>query len=244
MQAGATSFTGWKRPVGEPARAASGLLRVACPCHHGSPGVRALLKDFLARYPDLRVEIEPYSSGWDQEPREEVDVFFKVRALRDSIRRVRPSPGTSGDFSRARITLRPAAPPPPLMNSHRLPAWLGSLEVEPGREDRYTQHSVQSCQADPVVHLDLALNGLGIVSCRSHGETPGHARSAIADPPLWNAEPITLCALFFGGAADAPKLVLLDFLGEYMGTDRDPRLHSVPAKGLFTYPKLEATSGP
>src|ERR1700677_2004762 len=72
----------------------SGLLKVACPVTMARLVFAPLLKEFLARYPDLRVEIEPYSSGWDQEPREDVDVFFKLRAPRDSARRVRPYPGT------------------------------------------------------------------------------------------------------------------------------------------------------
>jgi LysR family transcriptional activator of dmlA len=63
--------------------------------------------------------------------------------------------------------------------------------------------------------------------------------------PLWSPQPITLCALFSGAARLTPKVqVLLDFLGEYLGTDRDPRLQSVSARGLFSEPKLESTSGP
>ena len=58
----------------------SGLIKVACPITMARSIFAPLLKQFLTRYPDLRVEIEPYSSGWDQEPREDVDVFFKVRA--------------------------------------------------------------------------------------------------------------------------------------------------------------------
>ena len=68
----------------------SGLIKVACPITMARSIFAPLLQDFLGRYPDLRVEIEPYGSGWDQEPREDVDVFFKVRAPRDSLRRVRP----------------------------------------------------------------------------------------------------------------------------------------------------------
>jgi integrase len=50
--------------------------------------------------------------------------------------------------------------------------------------------------------------------------------------PLWNPEPITLCALFSGAARLTPKVqVLLNFLGEYVGTDRDPRLHRLPMRG-------------
>lgn len=53
--------------------------------------------------------------------------------------------------------------------------------------------------------------------------------------PQWSPEPITLCALFSGPSRLTPKVqVLLDFLGEYIGTDQDPRLQQMPAKGLFT----------
>jgi hypothetical protein len=42
-----------------------------------------------------------------------------------------------------------------------------------------------------------------------------------------------------------PKVhVLLDFLDEYIGTDRDPRLEHNRAKGYFTDRKLAPTSGP
>jgi hypothetical protein len=37
---------------------------------------------------------------------------------------------------------------------------------------------------------------------------------------------------------------LLNFLAEYVGTDRDPRLQNQPAKGYFTDPSLPPTSGP
>jgi len=42
-----------------------------------------------------------------------------------------------------------------------------------------------------------------------------------------------------------PKVrVLLDFLDEYLGTDRDPRLKNDLAKGYFTDRMLPQTSGP
>jgi DNA-binding transcriptional LysR family regulator len=73
----------------------SGLIKVACPVTMARDVFAPLLKEFLGRYPDLRMEIKPYSASWDQEPREDVDVFFKLRAPRDSLRRVRPYPGTA-----------------------------------------------------------------------------------------------------------------------------------------------------
>jgi len=63
--------------------------------------------------------------------------------------------------------------------------------------------------------------------------------------PLWSPEPITLCALFSGSARLTPKVqVLLDFLAEYIGTDRDPRLDHLPARGMFSESRLEPTSSP
>jgi DNA-binding transcriptional LysR family regulator len=100
--------------------------------------------------------------------------------------------------------------------------------------------------SDPVVHQELALDGLGIAILPLYvAKGPAVRDRLIQMLPLWTPEPITLCALFSGPARLSPKVqVLLEFLAEYIGTDRDPRLHGVPAKGLFTDPTLEATSGP
>ncbi len=63
--------------------------------------------------------------------------------------------------------------------------------------------------------------------------------------PGWLPEPITLCALFFGPSRLTPKVqVLLDFLGECIGTERGPRLRGKNQKEMFTEPALMATSGP
>ena len=45
-----------------------GLIKVACPVTMARDLLAPLLKEFLTRYPDLRVEVEPYAAGWDQEP--------------------------------------------------------------------------------------------------------------------------------------------------------------------------------
>jgi LysR family transcriptional regulator, transcriptional activator for dmlA len=225
----------------------SGLIKVACPITMARSIFAPLLKEFLERYPDLRIEVEPYASGWDQEPREDVDVFFKVRAPRDSIRRVRPYPGTkralfaSPDYIAARGN--PAIPDQ--LDSHTC-IGSGTWKLSRGSKVAAPNIVFRVITSDPIVHLDLALSGLGIailpLYMAKHPDTRNRLMPIL---PLWNPEPITLCALFSSPARLTPKVrVLLDFLGEYIGTDRDPRLHSVPAKGLFTDPKLEATSGP
>jgi len=225
----------------------SGLIKVACPITMARSIFAPLLKEFLKRYPDLRLEIEPYSSDWDQEPREDVDVFFKVRAPRDSARRVRPYPGTKrGLFaSPDYIAARGEPVTPDELVAHTC---IGSGTWKLSRGTRVATPNIvfRVVVSDPIVHQDLVLGGLGIAILPLYIAKRPDIRSGLLQIlPLWSPEPITLCALFSGPARLSPKVqVLLDFLGEYVGTDRDPRLHSVPAKGLFTDPKLEATSGP
>jgi DNA-binding transcriptional LysR family regulator len=100
--------------------------------------------------------------------------------------------------------------------------------------------------SDPAVHLDLALSGLGIAILPLYMAARRDTRKRLIHVlPHWSPEPITLCALFSGSARLTPKVqVLLDFLAEYIGTDQDPRLDLVPAKGMFTESRLEETSGP
>ena len=74
---------------------------------------------------------------------------------------------------------------------------------------------------------------------------PNNAARLVPILPLWKPEPITLCALFSGSSRLTPKVEgLLDFLAEYIGTDRDPRVKQGRAKEYFTDLTLSPTSGP
>lgn len=225
----------------------SGLIKIACPITMARLIFAPLLKEFLGRYPNLRVEIESYSSGWDQEPREDVDVFFKVRAPRDSIRRVRPYPGTKrGLFASPDYIAKYGNPVTPDTLAAHSCIGSGTWKLSRGLKVVAPNIVFRVVLSDPGVHLDLALSGIGIAILPLYmGRHPDARNRLMPVLPHWNPEPITLCALFSGPARMTPKVqVLLDFLGEYIGTDHDPRLHRLPAKGLFTDSKLGATSGP
>jgi DNA-binding transcriptional LysR family regulator len=84
----------------------SGLLKVACPVTMARDAIAPLLKEFLERYPELRVEIEPYAASWDQEPRDDVDVFFKLRAPKDSCGACAHIQGRFEDFLPAKTILK------------------------------------------------------------------------------------------------------------------------------------------
>lgn len=225
----------------------SGLVKVGCPITMARSIFAPLLPRFLERYPDLRVEIEPYVSSWDQEAREDTDVFFKVRAPNDSTRRVRPYPGAlRGVFASVKYLEKFGAPTSPDdLISHTC---IGSGTWKFGRRGTVVAPGVhfKVVTSDPMVHLDLTLRDFGIAILPLYmGSWPEAQDHLVRILPRWLPEPITLCALFFGPSRLTPKVqVLLDFLGEYIGTERDPRLRGMTQKGMFTEPVLMVTSGP
>jgi LysR family transcriptional regulator, transcriptional activator for dmlA len=225
----------------------SGFIKVACPVTMARDVLAPLLNEFLKRYPDLRIEIEPYAAGWDQEPREDVDVFFKLRAPKDSVRYMRPYPGTvrglfaSPDYTQA--SGHPAVPDD--LTAHSC-IGSGAWKLKRGHRIAIPNILFRVATSDPTVALKLAISGFGVAILPLWMAKRADVRNSLMPIlPLWIPEPITLCALFSGPARLIPKVqVLLDFLDEYIGTDQDPRLEQNPAKGHFTDRKLVATSGP
>jgi len=206
-----------------------------------------LLKDFLRRYPDLRVEIEPYAARWDQEPREDADVFFKLLAPRDSSRHMRPYPGAvRGLFASPDYVKRSGTPATPNDLTAHSCIGSGPWKLSRGKKIVTPDIRFRVVTSDPEVALKLALRGVGIAVLPLWIAKSTDARKILTPVlPHWTPEPITLCALFSGPSRLTPKvLALLDFLNEYIGTDRDPRVKQGSAKGYFTARGLAPTSGP
>jgi LysR family transcriptional activator of dmlA len=224
-----------------------GLLKIACPVTLARDTLAPLLKEFLERYPELRVEIEPYAASWDQEPRDDVDVFFKLRAPRDSLRRVRPYPGTVRGLFASPGYLKVAGNPsaPDELTLHKC---VGSGPWKLSRGKRIVTPDIlfRVVTSDPTVALKLAIAGFGIAILPLWmAKSPDVRKTLVPILPRWVPEPITLCALFSSPSRLTPKVqVLLDFLDEYLGTDRDPRLNNDVAEGYFSHRSLTPTSGP
>ncbi len=225
----------------------SGLLKIACPITMARDALAPLLKEFLGRYPDLRVEIESYAASWDQEPRDDVDVFFKLLAPKDSLRHVRPYPGTVRGLFASPHYLKVAGNPstPEDLTLHKC---VGSAPWMLSRRKKVVTPNIffQVVTSDPAIALTLALRGFGISILPLWMAKRDEARKKLVQVlPQWVPEPITLCALFSSPSRLTPKVqVLLDFLDEYLGTDRDPRLENGVATGYFSDRSLHPTSGP
>jgi LysR family transcriptional activator of dmlA len=225
----------------------SGLLKVACPVTMARDTLAPLLKEFLERYPELRVEVESYAASWDQEPRDDVDIFFKLRAPKDSLRRVRPYPGTVRGLFASPNYLRVAGNPstPGDLTRHKC---VGSAPWKLSRGKKVVTPDIlfRVVTSDPTVALKLAIGGFGIAILPLWmAKSPEIQKALLQILPQWVPEPITLCALFSSPSRLTPKVqVLLDFLDEYLGTDRDPRLKNDVAAGYFSDRSLTPTSGP
>jgi LysR family transcriptional activator of dmlA len=216
-----------------------GLIKVGCPVTMARDLLAPLMKDFLARYPELRVEIERYAAHWDQEPLEDVDVFFKLRTPKDSPRRIRPYPGTARGLFASPEYLKTAGSPatPDDLAAHRC-IGAGMWKLTRGKKTVSLNLSFRIVASDPVVALTLALDGLGITILPLWmAKRPDLRDKLVPILPLWESQPLTLCALFFGPSRLTPKVqALLDFLTEYIGTPRDPRLQQKWSKQYFTNP--------
>jgi LysR family transcriptional activator of dmlA len=217
----------------------SGLIKVACPVTMTHLIFAPLLTELQRRYPQMRLQIESYTPAANQEFREDIDVVFKVRAPRDSIRRMRNYPSTKrGLFASAQYIKNSGLPSRPEdLLSHTC---IGSGPWQLSRGETTITPDIQSqvILNDPTVLLNLTLSHCGIALLPLYmGRWPESAKALIHVLPRWSAQPVTLCALFSGQSRLTPKLqVLLDFLGEYIGTPRDPRLRGVDPKGLFADP--------
>jgi DNA-binding transcriptional LysR family regulator len=225
----------------------SGLVKVACPITMARDVLAPLLHEFLRRYPDLRVEIEPYAANWDQEPREDADVFFKLLAPKDSLRRVRPYPGTvRGLFASPRYIQNAGSPASPGDLMEHTCIGCGPWKLSRGKNILTPNIVFRVVTSDPGVALKLARSGFGIaVLPLWMAKDPDVRPELVPVLPQWVPEPITLCALFSGPSPLTPKVqALLGFLDEHIGTEQDPRLKRAQTKDFFTARELAPTSGP
>jgi len=214
----------------------TGVIRIACPITTARSLIAPILSKFSFEYPDLRVELEEYSSGWDQQPKEDVDIFFKILAPRDSSRKLRRYPASLRRLFAARSYLESAGTPkdPAELASHRCIGW----DVwKFSRDEKVVVPDVkfQITTNDPGVALQLALDGAGVAILPVWmAYDPAVKKRLVPVLPKWNLPTITFSALYPETLNLTPKIkVFLDFVEAYIGTKEDPRLHGVKVSECF-----------
>ena len=218
----------------------AGLLRVACPITMARDAIAPLLGKFIETFPELRVELETYSAEFDQEPKENIDVFFKVRSPKDSPRRIRSYPGVVRALfaSHKYVQTRGAPAEPADLVSYRC-IGSGRWTLSKRREVVTPDLTFHLLTDDPVVHRQVVLDGGGIAILPLYmALESAMAKRLVPILPGWQPKPVVPCALYSDSARLTPKVeVFLDFIEKYLGTDLDPRLRGTKAKDCFTDPK-------
>jgi DNA-binding transcriptional LysR family regulator len=219
-----------------------GVLKVACPMTMARDVMGPLMSRFVDAQPELRVDILAYSSLWDQEPKEDTDVFFKIRPPRDSFRRVHHYPATKRALYASKAYVRKYGLPndPADLSNLRCTgsaddAFYANWKLTKGGKTVALDLVFQVMSSDPFVHRQLVLDGVGIsILPLWMANDPAIAAGLERVLPLWAPDPVSLCALYSGRSDTIPKVkIFLDFMAAHLGTDLDPRLHGLKAKECF-----------
>jgi DNA-binding transcriptional LysR family regulator len=220
----------------------AGLLTLECPVTMARDILAPLLGRFIAANPKLRVSMDVYSSGYDHEPKENIDIYFKIRSARDSSKRIHRYPDTfRGLFASPGYVSKFGSPGDPTqLSRHRC---IGSSleqrfypwKLHRGKKTVTPDLNFQVMTTDPAVACRLAIDGLGITILPIWMATrPDVVDGLVRILPLWRPTPISLCALYSGASRLTPKIkAFLDFVEPHIGTDRDPRLQGNSASLCF-----------
>jgi LysR family transcriptional activator of dmlA len=205
-----------------------GTLKVACTVTFARDILAPLLKEFLHRFPHLRVELDTYASGSRIAPSDDTDVFFEVRQTRESPRNIRSYPGLAlGLFASHDYIRTMGVPATPAELAAHSCVGAGSWRLSRGENIEAVRVAFTVETSDPMSQMKLVQSGLGIgvlplLWAAQHIQGKAKLVSILPD---WEFAPMSFCALFFGRKRQTPKVqALLDFLQEFIGTPKDPRL--------------------
>ena len=221
----------------------TGMIRIACP----GTMIRHLLTPIMGKlvkaFPNLKIDLQDYSPAHVPLPRVDVDIIFTVSPPNDSSRMIRSFPGSiRGLFASEEYLSQYGLPKTPLeLVNHRC-VGISRWELTNNKTTIVPPVAFHITTGDPVVSRQLALDGVGIVILPLWmAKAPALRKVLVHVLPGWSPSPIPLWALYCSPNALTPKIKkVLDFLHEYIGTDKDPRLERTKASECFISSRLQA----
>jgi LysR family transcriptional regulator, transcriptional activator for dmlA len=214
----------------------TGVIRIACPGTMVRHLLTPMMAKLLSAFPNLKIDLQEYVPTHVPFPRLDVDIIFMVSPPNDSSRMIRSYPSTKRGLFASKGYLREfGLPKVPLeLVNHRC---IGIDKWELTNDEMTTPLPVifHVTTGDPVVSRQLAIDGVGIVVLPFWMAKAPPLRDALVHVlPGWTLSPIPLVALYCRPNALTPKIKnVLNFLNEFIGTDRDPRLEHATAAECF-----------
>jgi DNA-binding transcriptional LysR family regulator len=224
----------------------SGTLLIGAPIAFIRHVLTPLLPKFLEQHPKLFVRLDPYCSGWNQEPRAIHDIFIKVRAPLDSGLHLRFFPAIrQGLYASPAYLARHGTPavPEDLKFHHCVQDWSDgsgtTWKLQRDLERRSINPKFRTEIADPDTLCDLAALSVGITPLAQwRAQAQVESGELVRVLPEWEPEPVMTCVLYAGKAKSASKEnAFVSLLGECLGTRHDPRILGRDPHDFFVIPK-------
>jgi LysR family transcriptional regulator, transcriptional activator for dmlA len=221
----------------------TGVIRIACP----GTMVRHLLTPMMGKlvnaFPNLKIDLQDYIPTHVPLPRLDVDIIFMVSPPNDSSRMIRSYPcAKRGLFASEEYLREYGYPKSPLeLVNHRC-VGINRWELTSDQTTMIPPVAFHVTTGDPAVSRQLAKDGVGItVLPLWMAKTPALRDILVHVLPDWAPPPIPLVALYCSPHALTPKInKVLEFLSEYIGTDKDPRLEHTTASECFVSSRSQA----
>jgi len=221
----------------------TGRIRIACP----GTMIRHLLAPIMTKlvnaFPKLKIDLQDYTPTHVPSPRLDVDIIFMVSPPNDSSRMIRSYPSAKrGLFANEEYLREYGHPKTPLELANHRCIGIGRWELTNNETTILAPADFHVTTGDPVVSRQLALDGVGIVVLPLWmAKAPALRNVLVRVLPGWAPSPIPLVALYCSPNDLTPKIKkVLDFLSEYIGTDKDPRLERTKAAECFISSKSQA----
>lgn len=219
-----------------------GRLRIGAPVTFAQSVLSVILPPFQARFPKLSIDLDLYSSEWNQEPNASHDVFLKVRTPQQSQRHLKTFPAIrQGLFASPTYLSAHTAPKHPgdlgdhTCVGHSEDGTFPPWNLSRGSEHIPFQPHLAVAVDDPEVQARFALAGSGIALLplwlAESYKLEGRLVALLED---WIPDPVVFCALHAGRLRLASKEnKFLDYLTEILGTASDPRCQGRDPRALF-----------
>lgn len=203
-----------------------GKIRLATTTSFARDKLMPVLKHFIHRYPEVRLEIlfhGKFSASLD----DNLDFYFQIGKPKDSTLKVKMFPPIRlclvASPSYVERYGKPTAPPD--LPEHFCIGYaeneLASWRLTSKTEKLLVKVPLRISVADPVIQQKLALDGLGISLIPVRSALPDiKAGKLVIILPEWKFEPFYFHALYAERSSMAPKIkVFLDFVEEFTSSE-------------------------